>query len=102
MLICSIFVSSDIIAAMSILKFHEYPNIFSIVLGEGLFNDVVVIILYKSVKLFQDVSPQPEFDVATGFKLIGDFIALCCLSVSIGVISGFLCTIMLKKFRFVC
>ena len=46
MLMCSILVSSDIIAAMSILKFDEQPHIFSIILGEGLFNDVVVLTLY--------------------------------------------------------
>ena len=45
MLVSSIMVSSDIIAAMSILKFEEQPHIFSIILGEGLFNDVVVIVL---------------------------------------------------------
>ena len=46
MLVCSILVSSDIIAAMSILNFEETPHIYSIILGEGLQNDVVVIVLY--------------------------------------------------------
>lgn len=50
MLVCSILVSSDIIAAMAILNFEEQPHIFSIILGEGLFNDVVVIVLYQTVK----------------------------------------------------
>ena len=36
MLVCSILVSSDIIAAMSILNFEETPHIYSIILGEGL------------------------------------------------------------------
>lgn len=45
MLFCSIIVSSDIIAAMSIIKFDELPHIYSIILGEGLFNDVVVLTL---------------------------------------------------------
>lgn len=49
MLVCSILVSSDIIAAMAILNFNEQPHIFSIILGEGLFNDVVVIVLYQTV-----------------------------------------------------
>jgi NhaP-type Na+/H+ or K+/H+ antiporter len=52
MLVCSILVSSDIIAAMSIIKFDEQPHIFSIILGEGLFNDVVVIVLYTTVLEF--------------------------------------------------
>ena len=53
MLFCSILVSSDIVAAMSILKFDECPHIFSIILGEGLFNDVVVFTLFQTVNDYQ-------------------------------------------------
>ena len=52
MLFCSIIVSSDIIAAMSIIKFDEQPHIFSIILGEGLFNDVVVLTLKQTVETY--------------------------------------------------
>ena len=44
--VCSILCSSDIIAAVTIIKFDEQPKLFSIILGEGLFNDAVAIILY--------------------------------------------------------
>lgn len=44
--ICSIFCSSDIIAAVTIIKFEDQPTLFSIILGEGLFNDAVAIILF--------------------------------------------------------
>ena len=43
---CSILTGSDIIAAVTLIKFDDQPKLFSIILGEGLFNDVVVIILY--------------------------------------------------------
>lgn len=66
MLVCSILVSSDIIAAMSILNFNEAPHIFSIILGEGLFNDVVVIVLYQTVKSYQE-DPELEFTGTTVF-----------------------------------
>lgn len=46
MLICSILCSSDIIAAVTIIKYEEQPKLFSIILGEGLANDAVAIILY--------------------------------------------------------
>jgi NhaP-type Na+/H+ or K+/H+ antiporter len=52
MVFCSILVSSDIIAAMSILKFDEQPHIFSIILGEGLCNDVVVLTLYQTTMTY--------------------------------------------------
>jgi len=54
MVFCSILVSSDIIAAMSILKFDEQPHIFSIILGEGLCNDVVVLTLYQTTMTYLD------------------------------------------------
>jgi sodium/hydrogen exchanger-like protein 6/7 len=44
--VCSIFCSSDIIAAVTIIKFEDQPKLFSIILGEGLFNDAVAIILF--------------------------------------------------------
>jgi NhaP-type Na+/H+ or K+/H+ antiporter len=44
--ICSIFCSSDIIAAVTIIKFEDQPTLFSVILGEGLFNDAVAVILY--------------------------------------------------------
>ena len=66
MLMCSILVSSDIIAAMSILKFEEQPHIFSIILGEGLFNDVVVLTLYQTVDSYQR-DPTLVFEAKTVF-----------------------------------
>jgi len=52
MLVCSILVSTDIIAAMSLLKFEQQPHIYSIIIGEGLFNDVVVLTLYQTVQTY--------------------------------------------------
>ena len=43
---CAILTGSDIIAAVTLVKVDEQPTLFNIILGEGLFNDVVVIILY--------------------------------------------------------
>ena len=43
---CAILTGSDIIAAVTLVKVDEQPNLFNIILGEGLYNDVVVIILY--------------------------------------------------------
>jgi len=43
---CSILSSSDIIAAVTLVKYDEQPKLFSIILGEGLANDAVAIILF--------------------------------------------------------
>jgi len=98
MLVCSILVSSDIIAAMSILKFEEYPHIYSIIIGEGLFNDVVVIVLYETVKSYQE-DPTLEFTKYTPFDIIGSFCRLCLMSVLVGAVAGLIVTYILKKNR---
>lgn len=43
---CSILSSSDIIAAVTLVKFEEQPKLFSVILGEGLFNDAVAVVLF--------------------------------------------------------
>lgn len=103
LLVCSVLVSSDIIAAMSILKFDEAPHIFSIIIGEGLFNDVVVIVLYQTCLKYQPDHDNPDahetFNGYTVLQIVGDFIKLCIFSVLIGVLMGFTVTYILKKFR---
>ena len=103
MVFCSILVSSDIIAAMSILKFEEQPHIYSIILGEGLFNDVVVITLYQTTDTYLDAHVNNE-DKDFGAKeigiIFGNFIKLCLISVLIGMATGFMITFLLKKFRY--
>ena len=44
-LICAMLCSSDIIAAVSLVKYRDYPRIFSVLLGEGLWNDAVAVVL---------------------------------------------------------
>lgn len=113
-LVCSLLVSSDIIAAMSILKFDEAPHIYSIIIGEGLLNDVVVIVLYQTCLEAQPhyntdhstygndpapPDPHANFGWKDFFDIIGKFCLLCIISVLIGMLGGFLITYTLKRFR---
>ena len=41
--------SSDVIAAVSIVKYDEQPDLFSCIFGEGVVNDAVSIILFNAV-----------------------------------------------------
>lgn len=45
----SLLCSSDVIAAISIIKYEEQPKLFSLVFGEGIVNDAVAIILFNTV-----------------------------------------------------
>ena len=48
--ICSLLCSSDVIAAISMVDFNKSPKLFSIIYGEGVFNDIVSIILFGVVQ----------------------------------------------------
>ena len=48
--ICSLLCSSDVIAAISMISYDDQPKLFSIVYGEGVFNDIVSIILFNTVQ----------------------------------------------------
>ena len=100
---CAILTGSDIIAFVTLVKFEEYPSLFSIVLGEGLYNDVVVIILYETMKNVSEVTEKKQqfFSWATPFVVVADFFKISISSIMIGVIFGVICTLMTKNFRFI-
>ena len=49
MLVSALLCSSDVIAAISIIKYEEQPKLYSVVFGEGIVNDAVAIILFNTV-----------------------------------------------------
>jgi NhaP-type Na+/H+ or K+/H+ antiporter len=49
MLFTSLLCSSDVVAAVSIVDYHEQPKLYSCIFGEGVFNDIVSIILFNTV-----------------------------------------------------
>ena len=46
LLMCSLLCSTDVVAAVSIVKYDQQPKLFSLILGEGIMNDAVCIILF--------------------------------------------------------
>jgi NhaP-type Na+/H+ or K+/H+ antiporter len=42
--------ATDSVAALTMIKPNQYPKLFSIVFGEGMINDAVAIILFRSVQ----------------------------------------------------
>jgi len=49
---CSLLCCTDVVAAISIIKYEEQPKLFSLVFGEGITNDAVCIILFNTVMEF--------------------------------------------------
>jgi solute carrier family 9 (sodium/hydrogen exchanger), member 6/7 len=108
--ICSIFCSSDIIAAVTIIKFEEQPTLFSVILGEGLFNDAVAVILYQTMKnvvleIKEDGNGKDDIEdfqtVGFFFETVWFFLKLCFNSILVGTLSGVIPTWLLKKCRFI-
>lgn len=52
MLMCSLLCSTDVIAAVSIVKYSEKPKLYSIIFGEGVINDAVVIIIFNTITIY--------------------------------------------------
>jgi len=51
-LVSTLLCSSDVIAAISIVKYEEQPKLYSLLFGEGMVNDAVAIILFNTVSGF--------------------------------------------------
>ncbi|CDW88691.1 sodium hydrogen exchanger [Stylonychia lemnae] len=99
LLVSSLLCSSDVIAAISIIKYEEQPKLFSLIFGEGIVNDAVAIILFNTVSLFVGDHVE-EFTGATPFKIIGNFLLLGFASVAIGLVFGLLGSYIFKRMRF--
>lgn len=52
LLVSSLLCSSDVLAAISMIKYEEQPRLFSLIFGEGITNDAVAIILFNTVEEF--------------------------------------------------
>ena len=97
-LLCAMLCSSDIIAAVSLVKYKEYPKIFSILLGEGLWNDAVAVVLAQSAEKL--VSKHQTYDAQAIGIIIGNFFYLSLVSALIGLVGGLLSGLITKHFRF--
>ena len=49
MLFTALLCSSDVVAAVSIVNYEAQPKLYSCIFGEGVFNDIVSIILFNTV-----------------------------------------------------
>jgi sodium/hydrogen exchanger-like protein 6/7/sodium/hydrogen exchanger 8 len=98
MLMCSLLVCTDAVAAISIVKYEAQPKLFSLIFGEGITNDAVCIILFNTV--YEYAGPNSEFTSSTPFKVLYGFILLGLFSIAIGLFFGVLSAFVLKNFRF--
>jgi NhaP-type Na+/H+ or K+/H+ antiporter len=97
--ICALLCSSDVIAAIAMINYHDQPKLFSIVYGEGVFNDIVSIILFNTVQSFKS---DFDFTPFTPFSIAGNFLMLGIVSMLIGLSAGIFSSLLFKHCRFLC
>lgn len=83
------------VAAVSIIDYESQPKLFSCIFGEGVFNDIVSIILFNTVLSLQG----EEFTAGTPFKILVQFILLGVISLFIGIVCGLLTSLVFKHIR---
>ena len=96
LLFAALLCSSDVVAAVSIVDYGQQPKLYSCVFGEGVMNDIISIILYGTVVSMLTTT----FSAATPFVIIGQFVMLGVISLSIGLIFGFFTSFCFKHLGF--
>jgi len=97
LLFAALLCSSDVVAAVSIVDYSQQPKLYSCVFGEGVFNDIISIILYGTVVSLLKSTPNGF----TPFIILGEFLMLAFISLSIGCIFGFFTSYCFKHISFV-
>jgi len=93
---CSLLCSSDVIAAISMINYNDQPKLFSIVYGEGVFNDIVSIIMFNTV---QSLFSGDDSGSVNPLDIIIQFLKLAMTSIIIGIFLGILSSVIFKNFR---
>ena len=95
---CSLLCSTDVIAAVSMLKPKKQPKLFSVVFGEGIFNDAVSIILFNTVNRYAHAKDE-DFNAAAVGVITLEFILLGVVSLLLGLAFGLTQSYLMKKVR---
>lgn len=96
LLFTALLCSSDVVAAVSIVSYEAQPKLYSCIFGEGVFNDIVSIILFNTVTSLQGST----FYWYTPFVIFGNFLLLGIVSVGVGLLYGICLSLLFKKLRF--
>lgn len=96
LLITALLCSSDVVAAVSIVDYRLKPKLFSCIFGEGVINDIVSIILFNTILSLQSVI----FTEWTPLRILFQFVLLGIVSLSYGLIFGFLTSYIFKYCAF--
>jgi len=80
------------------ISYTDQPKLFSIVYGEGVFNDIVSIIMFNTVQSLFGGSEASDKSV-NPFEIILEFLKLAFMSILIGVVLSITSSVFFKNFR---
>jgi NhaP-type Na+/H+ or K+/H+ antiporter len=89
----SVLAASDVVAVLTIISEENQPRLHSILFGEGIVNDAIAIILFKSAAEVDFTHVDAELVLMFG----ANFLKNCVVSVILGTFFGLLSSWMLKK-----
>ena len=92
LLLASVLSATDTVSAITVVKESKYPRLHSVLFGEGILNDAVSIVLFRTIETVGDV-----FGFWESLQLILSFIVTTILSIGIGMGIGFLAALVFKK-----
>ena len=92
--------SSEFLISIKSLDIEKQPNLYSLLLGEGVFNDLIAIQLFMTILSYE--SPQlEEMSWISIFIIMKDFLKSTLIQSIIGVLIGLTLSYITKRLRFI-
>jgi len=104
MMLACILCSTDTVAALSLVKAEVYPKLNAILFGEGIINDAVSILLFRTIKtFFVDRKGADGESASFSFNIFlsigGEFIYLSFFSLLIGISLALVLSLVFKNIK---
>ena len=101
-LLASILSASDEVSAMALIRMKDYPRLGSLIFGEGVLNDVISIVLFKSFSTYiekSSLSPISDVTATTSlFFVPGKLIITIVTQLVAAIFIGFVCGLTMSRF----
>lgn len=98
MSVCALLCSSDVTASISQVQYEDDPRLYSLIYGEGVFNDIVSIILFDTIRKLSQ-NPADSFGWKSPYRILRGFIVITTVSVCVGFFVGAISSLLFKVFR---